>query len=91
MSAGTAGRYWLGRLVRGYLIVSISCIIAFPVCIYVIVPFIGWLTADAPYRWPTHDLIMKWVRYGVFATLWIGTIAWLYEFVPWLIKVMRKQ
>lgn len=84
-------RYWIRRLIMLYAMIFASCIIVLPIALYLIVPFVGWLTANMPYTWPNHQLIMKSVRYGITVTIWAGTILWLSEFLPWLINVLRNR
>lgn len=84
-------KYWVWRLVIFYLMGLATCVVAFPIVIYIVIPFTVWLTADIPYALPTGDYLMKWVRYGLFCIFWIGTIFWLSEFIPWLIRAIRSR
>lgn len=69
----------------------LGCVIGFPVAIYIAIPTILWLFADTAYAWPTSDYLMKWVRYGLICTVWVASVVWLSEFLPWLIKVIRSR
>jgi hypothetical protein len=91
MNSGSPFKHWLSRLLKLYAMIFLSCVIAFPIALYLIVPFIGWLTANVPYTWPSNETIMKSVRYGITVTIWAGTVSWLSEFLPWLIKVLRSR
>lgn len=84
-------KFWLGRLLRGYFIMAVSCLISFPIAIYLVIPAILWIFADAPYTLATPDQLMKWVRYGLMATVWVGSVSWLSEFLPWLIRKIRNR
>jgi len=84
-------KYWCGRLVVCYSIIAFGCILTLPIAGLVIVPFTAWVTEGVPYSLPTTEQLMKWVYYGLWCTVWVGTISWLGEFVPWLIKMRRGQ
>ncbi len=84
-------KYWTGRLIILYLMGLITCTVGFPILIYLVIPALVWLFADIPYTWPTPDYLMKWVRYGLWCTVGVGTISWLGEFVPWLLSVIRGR
>lgn len=84
-------RFWFLRLARHCLMMFLGCLINFPILIYLVIPVILWIFADTPYTWPTNDKLMKWVRYGLMVTAWVGSILWLSEFIPWLIKAIRAR
>jgi hypothetical protein len=84
-------KYWCGRLIVCYLIMLVGCVLTLPLAGLVIAPFTAWLTADVPYTWPTPEQLIKWVRYGLWCTVWVGTISWLSELIPWLSRMWRGQ
>lgn len=84
-------KFWATRLLRGYFVMAVSCLILLPVGMYFVVPFIGWLTANIPYALPSHETIVKSIRYGITVTVWVGTVSWLAEFLPWLIRLIRSK
>lgn len=84
-------KFWIGRLLRGYFIMALSCVITFPIAMYLVVPFVVSIATGSSYQAPTEADAMKWVRYGVLATIWVGSVGWLSEFIPWLIKAIRAR
>lgn len=83
--------FWFFRLTKHCLIMFLGCLINFPILIYAVIPFILWIISDTPYTWPTADYLMKWVRYGITVTIWVGSILWLSELLPWLVKAIRSR
>ena len=83
--------YWVLRLLLHFSKMLMICIIGFPIAIYLVIPVILWIFADTPYTWPTNDYLLRWVRYGLACTLWVGCVVWLSEFLPWLIRVIRSR
>lgn len=84
-------KYWFWRLAILYLMVLLTCVLGFPVLIYLVAPFTAWVTADISYTWPTAEQLMKWVRYGLWCTFSVGTISWLGELIPWLMQMRRDR
>lgn len=84
-------KFWCFRLMNYFLKMLLGCAIGFPILIYLLIPAILWIFADIPYTWPTSDQLMKWVRYGFMCTAWVGSVLWLSEFLPWLIRVLRSR
>lgn len=84
-------QYWGGRLVFFYLAISLSCAILFPVIAYVITPIFLWVFSESPLQLPEQVNFFRWLKYGAFVTVWAGSILWLSEFLPWLIKLLRSR
>ena len=83
--------YWPFRFCVNCLKMLLGCLVGFPILIYLAIPSILWIFLDIPYKWPAGNDLMKWVRYGLACTLWVGSVIWLSEFLPWLFKVIRSR
>lgn len=84
-------KYWFFRFVYCYAMMFFGGLLALLIGVPTIVPAVKWLFYGTPYELPDADLLIKLWKVLVLCTVWVGTVVWLSEFIPWLIEVRRQQ